>query len=136
MPSHTRASATDIGGFYAARADAYRVYNLTGDYSAGDRPALDSSLEWYAEHLDEESDDIAFSISPTVTSMPPRPRTLEAGYDEDTGTLRIRFREGAVYDYTDVSPQTWEDLQRERASTGKWMARNGLGGLGSGTRVE
>lgn len=127
------ASSPRPSEFHFGVSDGYRVYNVTDDYSAGDRPASDSELEWFAEG--EPSDDVDMSIAPTVTINPPRPRTLEAGYNEDTGILRIRFREGAVYDY-EVDPETWESLQAERVSTGKWMFRNGLGGLGSGTRIE
>lgn len=119
--------------FHLGVPDDYRVYNVTDDYSAGDSPPHDSELEWLAEG---EPEDVEMSIVPTVTINPPRPRTLEAGYNEETGVLRIRFRDGAVYDYDNVDLETWQGLQAERASTGKWMARNGLGHLGSGTRVE
>lgn len=35
---------------------------------------------------------------------------LEAGYDETSGTLRVTFRSGGVYEYYDVPPAIFEGL--------------------------
>lgn len=104
------------------------------DYSAGDRPALsDSGLEWFAEAGDADSD-IPLTLA-TKTMNPPRPRTRAAGYKD--GTLSIEFRDGAVYQYTGITPAQWASLQSDTTqSTGKWMQRNGIGGRGSGVRVN
>jgi hypothetical protein len=102
------------------------------DYSAADRVTRDT-VEWFP---DDEPEEFGQSIAPTYTMNPPRPRTHEAEYDENSQTLRITFREGAIYEYPGVTPDMWVSLERERTSTGKWMARNGLGGPGSGIRVN
>lgn len=34
----------------------------------------------------------------------------EAGYDDATRTLRVRFRHGGSYDYLDVGPEVFEGL--------------------------
>lgn len=104
------------------------------DFSGADKPTQDSTLEWFAEdqHQPDSFDD---AIPKTVTMNPPRPRTLVAEYDASRQTLRITYREGAQYDYPGVTPAQWASLQRERYSTGKWLARNGLAGPGSGIRV-
>lgn len=44
---------------------------------------------------------------PTPTINPDRPRTLAAGYDPDTRTLRVRFRDGTPWEYYDVPEDTW-----------------------------
>ena len=91
------------------------------DYSAADRPVVSDRLEWFAER--PEDDDIALTVAPTPTSNPARPRTRAAGYDASTSTLRIEFRDGAVYDYHGVSPDMWQAVQRV-PSVGKWINRN------------
>lgn len=58
----------------------------------------------------------------TRSSDPGRPRTTAAGYDYGTDTLRVVFREGAVYDYFDVSTTEWWRFQRS-ASPGKMINR-------------
>lgn len=106
------------------------------DYSAADRPALTApGLEYFAEHGDEDDEIFDQNIVPTVTLNPYRPRTLDASYNANTQTLRVTYRGGVAYDYPGVEPEQWASLQRERTSTGKWLARNGLGGPGSGIRV-
>lgn len=104
------------------------------DYSAADRPSFGSRLEWFAE-APNEPDVFGDDIPNTVSMNPPRPRTLQAEYDEGSQTLRVTYREGARYDYPGVTPAQWASLKSERYSTGKWLARNGLAGPGSGIRV-
>lgn len=64
----------------------------------------------------------------TRTIDPERPRTVGAGYDPDTQTMRIKFRPGAsaqspggaVYDYYDISQKEYEALFRA-ISTGRYI---------------
>lgn len=56
-----------------------------------------------------------FPYTPTPSINPPRPRTLAAGYSRDTQTLRVKFREGAVYEYYDVPPNVWRNFQRVKS---------------------
>ena len=63
-----------------------------------------------------------FPYTPTPSINPPRPRTLGAGYSPDTQTLRVKFREGAVYEYYDVPPNVWRNFQRVK-SPGKAINR-------------
>lgn len=107
----------------------------TDDYSAADRPFSDSRLEWFAEELNQP-EEFDQTIEPTYTLNRARPRTLAAEYDAGSSTLRITYREGAAYDYAGISQEQWDDLRAERTSTGKWLARNGLAGPGSGNRVK
>jgi|SRR5690242_3142388 len=57
---------------------------------------------------------------PTPTINPGRPRTLAAGYDDRTQTLRIKFREGEIYEYYQVPPSVWWKFQRA-ASPGRYI---------------
>lgn len=104
------------------------------DYSAADRPTLDVTPEWFGDLNEPENftDEIPHTVSTYVSRG--RPRTHRAEYDSSSQTLRITFRDG-TYDYAGVTPDMWSSLKRERVSTGKWLARNGLGVPGSGTRV-
>lgn len=56
-----------------------------------------------------------FPYTPTPSINPPRPRTLGAGYSKDTQTLRIKFRDGPVYEYYDVPPNVWRNFQRVKS---------------------
>lgn len=60
----------------------------------------------------EGEDSTLFSISPTNTINPPRPRTREAGYDRKSQTVFVRFREGAIYGYYGVPPTVWRNFSR------------------------
>jgi len=52
---------------------------------------------------------------PTPSINPPRPRTLAMGYDPETKVMRVRFREGAGYEYYDVSPREWNNMKRVKS---------------------
>lgn len=61
-------------------------------------------------------------ISPTKTINPQRPRTLEAGYERETRTLRVRFRDGTPWEYYDVPPEVWQNFKRVQ-SPGRMINR-------------
>jgi hypothetical protein len=82
--------------------------------SAATQSALEMSYEG--------DDTVLLPYQPTPSINPPRPRTLAAGYDRETRTLRIRFREGAGYEYYDVSPQEWQNFRRVK-SPGRYINR-------------
>lgn len=80
-----------------------------------------------AKFLEEQGDEqrggeVAITVEPTRTSNPGRPRTTGMGYDYGTDTLRVVFREGAVYDYFGVSTAQWWRMKRS-ASPGKFINR-------------
>ena len=60
-------------------------------------------------------DSALFPYAPTPSINPPRPRTQGAGYSADTQTLRVKFRDGAVYEYYDVPPNVWRNFQRVKS---------------------
>lgn len=67
-------------------------------------------------------DTILLPYQPTPSINPPRPRTMAAGYDRSTQTLRIRFRDGDVYAYNEVSPREWNNFKRVK-SPGRFVNR-------------
>ena len=60
-------------------------------------------------------DEELLPYQPTPTINPMRPRTLAAGYDERSQTLRIKFRNGSYYTYFNVPPSVWWKLQRAQS---------------------
>lgn len=56
-----------------------------------------------------------FPYSPTPSINPPRPRTLGMGYSRETQTFRVKFRDGAVYEYYDVPPNVARNMQRVKS---------------------
>ena len=44
------------------------------------------------------------------------------GYDERKALLEVEFRSGAVYDYLDVPPRVWKELQKAD-SKGRFVSR-------------
>jgi hypothetical protein len=50
---------------------------------------------------------VALSDVPTSSSNYKRPRTVAAGYDVDSGTLTVVFRDGTFWNYYNISPGTW-----------------------------
>jgi hypothetical protein len=63
--------------------------------------------------LAKDGDDFdLLPYQPTPSINPPRPRTLAAGYDKDSQTLRVRFRNGQVYGYYNVPPNVWRNFKR------------------------
>ena len=82
---------------------------------------------------EQEGVDYTFpQVDPTSTTNPERPRTLQAGYhrerDEETGrlaetgTLRVRFRDGTPWEYYDVPPNVWRNFRRVK-SPGRFINR-------------
>lgn len=60
-------------------------------------------------------DSALFPYTPTPSINPPRPRTQAAGYSRETQTLRVKFRDGAVYEYYDVPPNVWRNFTRVKS---------------------
>ena len=97
----------------------HEVHSDTDFYVRGtmDQEAID--LE---QKNTDAGQSVDITVAPTRTSNPGRPRTLAAGYNYETDTLRVVFREGAVYDYFDVSTAEWTQFKRS-ASPGRFLNR-------------
>lgn len=68
-------------------------------------------IQWALEGNDRP----LLPYQPTPTINPGRPRTLAAGYDDRTQTLRIKFRDGEIYEYYNVPPSVWWRFQRAQS---------------------
>jgi hypothetical protein len=54
----------------------------------------------------------AIAPTPEVEMLPVcSAMAAQVGYDADREILQIEFNSGAVYQYAEVDPHTWEDLQ-------------------------
>lgn len=107
--------AVDAGSAAPAQAEARQAL----------RPRVQLAMT-----LAEAGDDILLMpYQPTPTINPGRPRTRAIGYDADTRTMWIRFREsnkdpaGAVYAYYGVEPRQWRNIKRV-VSPGRFLNRN------------
>jgi KTSC domain len=68
----------------------------------------------------EGDDSQLLPYQPTASIDPKRPRTLAAGYDDRTQTLRIKFRDGDYYTYYNVAPSVWYKFTRA-SSPGRYI---------------
>lgn len=84
---------------------------------------LDEGLRDRLEMALGGQDDLLLPYQPTPSIDPGRPRTLAAGYDAQSQSLFIRFREGALYRYDSVTPREWQNFKRVK-SPGRWINRN------------
>lgn len=107
----------------------HAVHSDTDFYSRGsEQEGIDDE-----RHNEAVGETVDISVAPTRTTNRARPRTLAAGYNYDTDTLRVVFRgqptgrhggyeQGAVYDYFGVSTSEWQRFQRS-ASPGRFITR-------------
>jgi hypothetical protein len=87
---------------------------------AAHRMTYDTALAIQEAKLGDDT--ILLPYQPTPSINPPRPRTVAAGYSREERVLRIRFRDGAVYGYADVSPREWNNFKRVK-SPGRFINR-------------
>lgn len=80
----------------------------------------DSYLATEIEMALNGEDEALLPYQPTPTINPGRPRTLAAGYDERSQSLRIKFRNGEYYTYYNVPPSVWWQFQRAQ-SPGRYI---------------
>lgn len=63
----------------------------------------------------EGNDSFLLPYQPTPSINPPRPRTVAAGYNRETNTMRVRFRDGQIYEYFDVPDRVWRNFKRVKS---------------------
>lgn len=77
---------------------------------------------------DFDPDTNGLFMNRTRSTNPERPRTVGAGYDSRSQTVRIRFRPqpeypgGAIYEYYEVPKNVWRNFQRS-PSPGRYIDR-------------
>lgn len=87
---------------------------------AAQRMTYDTALAIQDAKLGDDT--ILLPYQPTPSINPPRPRTVAAGYSKEEQVLRIRFRDGAVYGYANVSQREWNNFKRVK-SPGRFINR-------------
>lgn len=105
----------------SAAGSSGRASNLNGMSGSGQAARVraaknmsyDTALAIQAAKEGDDSELLPYQPTPSIN--PPRPRTLAAGYDDDTKTMRVRFRDGAIYSYYNVSPTEWRNFKRVKS---------------------
>lgn len=97
------------------------VHGIGNVYERNYADEFEAEVE-HEDTLSQRGGPVPITVNPTKTSNPGRPRTLAAGYDGQTHTMALVFREGAVYEYYDVTPAEWQRLKRS-ASPGRFLNR-------------
>lgn len=105
---------------YGEEREGPRRSSIPNQGSFGDSTTIRSGVRQNTDILTQQEIQLALlgddskllPYQPTPTINPGRPRTLAAGYDERTMTLRVKFREGEIYEYYNVPPSVWYKFQR------------------------
>lgn len=100
-PKTAVSRATDYGSSRTAKDEASRRQTIF--------------TEMAIEEAENGNDSFLLPYQPTPSINPPRPRTLAAGYDPETETLRVRFRDGVGYEYYQVPRRVWNNFKRVKS---------------------
>jgi hypothetical protein len=100
-PTPNVSHGIDFASGTTAKSEAYRT--------------MDYETAMAIQAAKDGDDSLLLPYQPTPSINPPRPRTLAAGYDSKTQTLRIRFRDGVGYEYYGVPPQVWRNFKRVKS---------------------
>ncbi|RZU36057.1 KTSC domain-containing protein [Streptomyces sp. BK022] len=98
--------------FEVPKAETPQPRRPTPTPQPGSRRVMSEELSDAIQLAKDGDDSELLPYQPTPSINPPRPRTLAAGYDKDSQTLRVRFRNGQVYGYYNVPPNVWRNFRR------------------------
>ena len=76
----------------------------------------------------ENSPTFALSEVPTSSTNYSRPRTVAAGYDPDTQTMTVVFRDGTFYNYYEVTRSEWESFHASYSKGSPWLNKGFIDG--------
>lgn len=71
----------------------------------------------------DAQDMVMLTDIPTSSTNYSRPRTVAAGYDPNTKTMTVVFRDGTFYNYYDVSAGEWENFSASYSKGRPWLNR-------------
>ena len=79
----------------------------------------------YNPTQDTQSPDVAVELTdiPTSSTNYARPRTVAAGYDPDTQTMTVVFRDGTFYNYYEVTQGEWINFSASFSKGKPWLNR-------------
>lgn len=92
---------------------------------------LDTLLENTADKSASQDDGFEVVDTPTPvmsatgSTNPKKPRTIKAGYDFNTGTMTVVFRDGTWWEYRGVPDFMWYDFTAAD-SKGRFLRESGL----------
>jgi hypothetical protein len=118
----------DMGTKFGPRREAPqpRISRAIDETPQTARARARRGIDWEtaeALQMSKDGDDtVLLPYQPTPSVNPPRPRTLAAGYDRRTETLRVRFRDGTPWEYYNVPPTVWRNFRRVK-SPGRFINR-------------
>lgn len=75
--------------------------------------------------IPKDVENVKTELTTAPTSNPARPRALTIGYNPNTSTLIVVFRDNTWWQYNNVPVDVWLGL-RNSSSTGKYLREEGL----------
>lgn len=80
--------------------------------------------------VDGQDNSPTFSLSevPTSSTNYSRPRTVAAGYDPDTQTMTVVFRDGTFYNYYEVTKSEWDSFHASYSKGAPWLNKGFIDG--------
>lgn len=85
---------------------------------------LESQTGWDVA-IPKDVENVGTEMTTAPTTNPKRPRALTIGYNPNTSTLIVVFRDNTWWQYNNVPVDMWMGL-RNSASTGKYLREEGL----------
>jgi KTSC domain len=102
--------------------------NLTGQrrYNLEQRfiEVYGGSTEWDIQ-IPKDVENVSSEVITAPTINPTRPRALTIGYNPNTNTLIVVFRDNTWWQYNNVPTHIWVGLKNS-SSTGKYLKEEGL----------
>jgi hypothetical protein len=110
----------------------YDKYNqLSANYQ--EAPYYDPQTDPYVlnqnEQVSEPTASVILTDVPTSSTDYSRPRTVAAGYDPQSKTMTVVFRDGTFYNYYQVNPGEWEAFSASFSKGKPWLNRGFRNGL-------
>lgn len=121
-PSTPPTSTTHVTGTRFANSKLSRKWGQNFGAAAETQLQNNRNLSQNLELAYSGDDSALLPWRPTNTSNPARPRTVAAGYDRQNHILFVRFRDGAGYEYHDVTQSQWREF-RSNPSPGRYINR-------------
>jgi len=109
------------------RNRGFTPYNMLNEEFQSAAIGYDPDVQPYTlNDANEEYDPVApvvLTDVPTSSTDYGRPRTVAAGYDPNTQTMTVVFRDGTFYNYYEVSPGEWENFHASISKGAPWLNR-------------
>lgn len=117
--------ARDSSSYYARRsqseeATGQRSYNLQQRY----REKTGGQSEWDVL-IPKDVENVNSEVTVAPTTYPKRPRALTIGYNPNSNTLVVVFRDNTWWQYNNVPVDMWLSLKSSE-STGRYLRESGL----------